>query len=130
MSTPAAQSDTTFEEINQVIWNHLAERDWTGNTPRGLAISIALEANELLEHYQWSDQPVGSKQDLADELADIFIYTFEFAQNQDINITEAIRGKLAKAALKYPAEKFKDKSKGEMQEAWVQAKTAFKKEGL
>lgn len=124
------QSDTTFDEINQRIYQHLIERDWLNNPARGLAISIALEANELVEHYQWSDTPVGSREDLAEELADIFIYAFQFAQANDIDITEAITKKLEKAARKYPAEKFKGKSAEERRTAWLDSKLNHQKEGL
>jgi NTP pyrophosphatase (non-canonical NTP hydrolase) len=130
MNTPVAQSDMTFEEMNQIIWQHLIERDWGKAGPRGLAISIALEANELLEHFQWEEKAIGDKQALADELADVLIYAFQFAQNQDIDIAEAMRHKLAKAAQKYPAEMFKNKSKTEIRQAWIDAKTTYKKEGL
>lgn len=125
-----AQSNTSFEAINQLIWNHLEERDWHRNPPRGLATSIALEASELLEHYQWSDKPVGSQADLASELADIFIYAFEFAQVTGIDITAAIQTKLKEAAQKYPAEEFKGKQGDAHGEAWVQAKLRHQKQGL
>lgn len=129
MKTPR-QNNTTFEEISQLIWQHLIERDWQDNPPRGLAISIALEATELLEHYQWQDEAVGDRQALAEELADIFIYAFQFAMVNDIDIAAAIRQKLEKAARKYPAEKFKGKNVQERKDAWLDAKLHHQKEGL
>lgn len=125
-----AQSSDSFEDINRRILEHLEARDWLGNKSRGLAISLALEANELLEHYQWSEKPVGSKEDIAEELADIFIYAFEFAQENDIDIADAIKKKLVKAGKKYPAEAFKNKSREERTAAWQHAKLNYKKEGL
>ncbi len=130
MQTPPIQSDATFEEINQQIWQHIYERDWHHNPARGLAISIALEANELLEHYQWSSDPVGDKTAIAEELADIFIYAFEFAQANDIDIPAAIKDKLEKAAIKYPAEQFKGKSTEERSSSWYAAKLKHTKKGL
>lgn len=130
MSKVATQSDATFEEICQLIWKHLEERDWLNNPPRGLAISIALEAGELLEHYQWKDTPVGDKQALGEELADILIYVFQFALVEGIDMPAAIKDKLAKAAKKYPASSFKGKSDEERREAWIDAKLHHKKEGL
>lgn len=121
-----SQSDTSFEEISQLIWKHLEDRDWLGNSPRSYATSIALEAAELLEHYQWSEEPVGDKQALADELADILIYCFEFAQRTDIDMTEAIKRKLKKAAQKYPAENFKNKSREDRHKNWQAAHKAFR----
>ena len=124
------QSDATFNEVNQLIWKHLDERDWTHPAPRALAISIALEASELLEHYQWENEPVGDKPALAAELADILIYAFQFAQCNDIDMVDAIKRKLAKSAEKYPAEAFKGKADAERRLAWVKAKQNYKKTGL
>src|SRR5690348_16217130 len=101
------QSNTTLEEINQLIYTHLEARDWHNPAARSVAISLSLEANELLQHYQWRDDAIGSKADVAAELADIIIYAFQFAQVNNIDIAEAIKQKLAKAAKKYPANKFK-----------------------
>lgn len=125
-----AQSSKSFEDLNQTILQYMEDRDWLGNPARGLAISIALEASELVEHYQWSDEPVGNREEIGEELADIFIYAFQFAQANDINILEAIEAKLIKSGKKYPAEAFKGKNKDERRQAWQQAKLNHKKEGL
>jgi NTP pyrophosphatase (non-canonical NTP hydrolase) len=129
MNAPKQQS-VTFQDINTLIWKHLEERDWHHNPPRGLATSIALEAAELLEHYQWGDAPVGTQDDLAAELADIFIYAFEFAQAQHIDIVDAIQQKLQKAAQKYPAENFRGKTTEATRQAWLDAKLSHRKTGL
>jgi NTP pyrophosphatase (non-canonical NTP hydrolase) len=129
-SKPPKQSDVTFEEISQRIWQHLYERDWHKNPSRGLAISIALEANELLEHYQWQNESVGNNEELAEELADIFIYAFEFAHAEGIDIPAAIENKLQKAAKKYPAKNFKGKTGEERNQAWLQSKLNHRKTGL
>jgi NTP pyrophosphatase (non-canonical NTP hydrolase) len=124
------QSDTTFEEINQLIWKHLEERDWHHPAARSLAVSLSLEANELLEHYQWRDDAIGSKDELAAELADIIIYAFQFAQVHNVDIAAAIKHKLAAAAKKYPATKFKGKDAGAMHKEWVETKLHYRKKGL
>lgn len=124
------QGNQTFAEVETIINNYLAERDWLGNNSRSLAISMALEANEFLEHYQWSDKPVGSKDDLASELADVFLYGFQLAYNNDIDIAQAIQDKLEVTKKKYPAEMFKNKTGNEHHEAWLNAKMNHKKEGL
>jgi NTP pyrophosphatase (non-canonical NTP hydrolase) len=116
------QSSKTFEVINQQVYKHREERDWLGLPPRALAISIALEAAELLEHFQWQDEALGDKQAIADELADVLIYAFEFAQEMNIDMAAAIEHKLQKAAKKYPAEAFKNKSKTEQAQNWLAAK--------
>lgn len=124
------QSDESFDTISKLIWKHLEDRDWHSLPPRSLAISLSLEANELLEHYQWSDKPVGDREALASELADIIIYAFEFAQQTDIDIADAIKQKLKKSADKYPAELFKGKTGDDRRSTWLDAKQRYKKDGL
>lgn len=128
-SAPAQQA-ITVEELNQIIWKHLEERDWHKNPSRGLAISLSLEASELLEHYQWGDKPVGGADAVGEELADVFIYGMQIAQQNNIDIVDHIKRKLEKAARKYPAADFKDKTPEEGREAWLKNKLAHKKEGL
>ncbi len=130
MSAPTKQSDYTFQQILDSIYTCLEERDWHEQDTRSLAISISLEAAELLEHYQWSDTPVGSKEDLASELADILIYAFNFASREGIDIPEAILAKLEKQKKKYPAEDFKHTHGEDTRKAWLKAKLRHQKEGL
>jgi len=130
MAKAPAQQDITLETLNQIIWKHLEARDWHQNASRGIAISLALEAGELLEHYQWGDQPVGGKDAVGEELADVLIYAFQIAQQNDIDIAEHIKKKLEKAAAKYPAEAFKGKKGKEHKDAWLTHKMNYKKEGL
>ena len=118
----AKQSDKSFEAIAQRIRQHLEERDWLNNSARSLAISIALEASELLEHYQWQDEAVGDNQLLANELADILIYAFQFADRNDIDIAKAIEHKLELAAKKYPAADFRGKSYEQQRDNWRKRK--------
>jgi 8-oxo-dGTP diphosphatase len=122
-----SQNYNTFEEISRIIWQHLVDRDWDNLTARGLAISISLEANELLEHYQWNEQAIGGKETLAEELADVLIYALEYAHVLGIDPAQAIHDKLAKTALKYPAELFKGKGEAEKKEHWLKAKAEYRK---
>jgi len=76
-----------------------------------MALSLVLEAAEVLEFFQWkSPEEVVKhgkelKDEIAEELADVAIYLFELADNLDIDIPNAIERKLEKNAQKYPAEK-------------------------
>ncbi len=121
----------TFDDISNEILAYLKERDWhKKNSSRSIATSIVLEASELLEHYQWGEEPVGDQSALADELADIFIYSIEFAQANKIDIAQAIKDKLAVAKKKYPAQNFKGKSKTVSKKVWLDAKLKHDKKGL
>jgi len=62
-------------------------------TPRNLSISLALEAAEILEHFQWHDE-VNDKEELASELADVALYLLELASVTEIDLEEAMLNKL------------------------------------
>jgi len=62
-------------------------------TPRNLSISLALEAAEILEHFQWRDE-VKDKEELASELADVALYLLELASVTEIDLEEAMLNKL------------------------------------
>ncbi|MEP7136470.1 MAG: MazG-like family protein [Chloroflexota bacterium] len=62
-------------------------------TPRNLSISLALEAAEILEHFQWRDE-IKDKEELASEMADVALYLLELASVTGINLEEALLKKL------------------------------------
>ena len=62
-------------------------------TPRNLSISLALEAAEILEHFQWHDE-VKDKEELASELADVALYLLELASVTEIDLEQAMLKKL------------------------------------
>ncbi len=100
--------NSVMEKINQFR----DERNWRQfHNEKDLALSITLEASELLELFQWksSEDVVESKRErLAEELADILIYSYMFADNLDFDINEIIEQKLVKNAEKYTVDKSKD----------------------
>ena len=63
-------------------------------TPRNLAISLALEAGEVLEHFQWSEE--AERQAVASELADVLHYVLQLAYLLDIDLEQAVLSKLAR----------------------------------
>src|SRR5262245_41125730 len=62
-------------------------------TSKNLAISLVLEAGEVLEHYQWGDEPA-DKSELAGELADVMLYLLQIASLNDIDLGQAVMDKL------------------------------------
>ena len=96
-------------ETIEALKAFVAERDWDQfhNIPN-LAKSISIEAAELLEHFQWSDD--FNQADVQDELADILTYCFLLAEKLGVSPEELIIQKLAKTANKYPVEKAKGRS--------------------
>jgi NTP pyrophosphatase (non-canonical NTP hydrolase) len=106
--------DTTVQELKALIIQFSEERGWERHhTPKNLAISISLEANELLEHFQWDEYQKNDKEELESELADILAYLLNFAAVLDIDISSAFKQKLKKAAKKYPVELFNKERVGE-----------------
>jgi NTP pyrophosphatase (non-canonical NTP hydrolase) len=68
-------------------------------TPRNLAISLSLEAAEILEHFQWRDQPK-DRDEFAGELADVALYLLQLAAVSDIDLEQAILSKLKRNATR------------------------------
>lgn len=85
------------------------ERNWQQfHKPKDLALSLSLEASELLELFQWkTDEEALAEnyQDMQDELADVVIYALLIAEVTDIDLYDAIENKIKKNGLKYPVEK-------------------------
>ena len=93
------------------------ERDWKQfHNHKDMAISLVLEATEVLEHFQWRTPEEGEerarshKEELADELADVTYFLFELADNLKIDLGKALISKLEKNVTKYPIEKSKGKN--------------------
>jgi len=105
-----------IEQLTQKIRAFRDARDWKQfHNHKDVALSLVLEATEVLEHFQWkSPQEVeehgkSNKDELADELADVAMYLFELADNLKIDLTEDMLDKMKKNALKYPIHKAKGK---------------------
>lgn len=88
-----------FKEFNE-------ERDWDQfHTPENLAKSVSIEAAELLECFQWSND--FDKEHVCEELADVLSYCIMLADRLDVSIEEIVLDKLEKTKKKYPADKAK-----------------------
>lgn len=97
----------SLQELSQRIDAFNKERDWGKfHTPANLAKSISIEANELLECFQWSDTDY-SIDDVKSELADVINYCVQMATALDLDIKDIVLKKLAENARKYPIEKAK-----------------------
>jgi len=105
---------TTIDALRRRVSEFRDQRDWLkDDTPKNLAISISVEASELLEYFQWkTDEQIAevvkdkaNKNQISDELADVLILCLSFSDIIGVDISEAINSKLAKAAEKYPVMK-------------------------
>lgn len=95
-----------MEELIKEISEFNKERDWDQfHSPENLAKSIAIEAGELLECFQWnSDYNIN---DVCEELADVMNYCLQLAEKLKVDPEEIIRNKLEITRKKYPVEKAK-----------------------
>jgi len=92
--------------INQ-IKQFNKERDWDQfHSPENLAKSISIEAGELLECFQWNSENY-NKEEVCEELADVFTYCIMMADKLNVDPEEIILKKLEKTKKKYPVEKAK-----------------------
>ena len=82
-----------------------ADRDWDQfHTPGNLAKSISIEANELLECFQWSDTEYDLEH-VKEELADVIVYCQDMLDRLGLDVDEIVMSKMAKNEAKYPVEK-------------------------
>jgi len=104
----------TIEELKKEFVKFRDERDWKKfHNPKDLAVSISLEASELLELFQWkSEKEINSipKEKIEEELADILLYCLSMSDILKIDLKKATLEKLEKNRKKYPAEKVKGKA--------------------
>ena len=97
------------EETLKEIIKFRNDRDWKQyHNPKDLAISLSLEASELLENFQWSTSEESVSKRLAqmkEELADVLIYSVLFAESIGLDLDQIVMEKLAVNQKKYPADK-------------------------
>ncbi len=123
--TDAASSDrsgSSGETLAALTAAVLAFRDERNraqfHTPKDVALSLVLEAAEVLERFQWQDEPAvtsylgepAGRAALAAELADVLSWVLLLAHDQGIDLGAALRAKLADNARKYPADQARDRA--------------------
>ena len=103
-----------LSELQADLRHFAAERDWQPfHTPKNLSTALMVESAELAEIFQWmtpeqsgmAHQDAGMKQTISDEVADVLLYLLQVADRCEINIEQAVRGKLARNGLKYPVKR-------------------------
>jgi NTP pyrophosphatase (non-canonical NTP hydrolase) len=107
----AEQASDVLIQLRDLIREFVNERDWDQfHTPKNLAVSLCVEAAELLEPFQWL--PTGALSELSGpkqehvrhEIADVFVYLIRLADKLNIDLTTAVRDKLELNRAKYPAQ--------------------------
>lgn len=105
-------SRLAFEDLADRLRAFADERDWERfHSPKNLAMAVAAEAGELLEHFQWLTEAEsrelapGQRDQAAQEMADVLLYLVRLADRLDIDLLAAAHRKIDLNAEKYPAER-------------------------
>lgn len=106
-----SDTETTVAELKSCVQQFVDERNWAKfHDAKNLSMSLAIEAGELMEHFQWlrNDQVaegIGYEvSEVRDELADVVSYAIALANALDIDLATAIQDKMVKNRRKYPAD--------------------------
>lgn len=103
--------NTKVADLLARIKQFRSQRGWDQEDPKDMAVSLVLEATELLEHFQWKtgeqvEEESRLKGAIADELADVFWWVMTLSDRLKLDVSQAFIRKLAKNAKKYPVEIF------------------------
>ena len=111
-----SDATSTVADLKRLVVRFAEERDWGRfHTPKNLAASVAIEAAELLERFQWltPEESLAVKDDpealnaVAEEIADVASYLFNLCDKLGVDFASAFAAKMRKNAEKYPAERFR-----------------------
>jgi dCTP diphosphatase len=109
---------TNLEDLRDQLRKFAAERDWDQfHSPKNLAMSVSVEAGELLEVFQWLTEEQSralspeAKAAASEEIADVLLYLVRLGDQLGIDLVAAAQRKLARNAQKYPVEKSRGNNK-------------------
>jgi dCTP diphosphatase len=117
-----ADSNATIDDLKGLVRQFVEERAWQPfHSPKNLAMGIAVEAAELMECFLWVDLPTSyeiakdpiKREAIADEMSDVFCYLLNLSNVLGLDLSEALRAKMVKNCVKYPAEQYRGKYKVE-----------------
>ena len=107
----------TLEALTERILAFRKARDWEQfHNPKDMALSLVLEATEVMEHFQWkspeemAQYTKTNKNDIAEELADVLSWVLLMSHDFDIDIMDALNKKITKNETRYPVEKSKGRA--------------------
>jgi len=99
-----------YEKLKEKIIKFNEDRDWDQfHSPANLAKSVAIEAGELLECFQWDNENF-DKEHVCEEMADVFTYLINMADRLNVDLIDITDKKIDKNALKYPVDKARGKN--------------------
>ena len=108
--------DTHIAHLRDLVRDFVDARDWRQfHSPKNLSMALAIEAAELMEHFQWISMEASRRvvddadklQAISDELTDVMCYALALANELDIDVARAVSDKMKRNEMKYPAEEFR-----------------------
>ncbi len=101
-----------IKEIIDELIKFRNDRDWDQfHNPKDLAVAISIESGELLEEFLWKKHEDANKENIKEELADIFSFAFLLAEKYNFDVKKIVLDKIKKNGEKYPVEKAKGTAK-------------------
>ncbi|MFK8111751.1 MAG: nucleotide pyrophosphohydrolase [Rubripirellula sp.] len=106
-----SDQETTVDELRQLLRDFVRERKWEPfHNPKNLAMSLAIETSELMEHFQWLTfeeaetvvRDPEQREAICDEVADCLAYVLSIANSLDIDLSTELSRKMKKNEIKYP----------------------------
>ncbi len=99
----------SLAELQALVDAFAQERNWERfHAPKNLAMSVAIEAAELMEHFQWTEVrdevPTAQITAIGEEMADVLAYLLRLASVLEIDLPQAFQAKMLKNAIKYPVD--------------------------
>lgn len=116
MTDPNISDDdnTTVQSLRKMVLDFVQARDWQQfHSPKNLSMALAIEAGELMEHFQWIDaqqsrQPSSDKRvAIGEELADVLCYALAIANELNIDVASTMARKMQLNRAKYPVQEFR-----------------------
>lgn len=113
-------ANTSLQTLRDTVEAFVAERDWHQfHSPKNLSMALAIEAAELMEHFQWLtiDQSrdcghvAQTKADIGEEMADVLCYLLALANTLELDLSSTMLAKMEKNRAKYPADTFRGRAK-------------------
>lgn len=107
---------TTIQDLRSLVHEFVSARRWQRfHSPKNLSMALAIEAAELMEHFQWLDieesrevpRNTAAQAEVGEELADVLCYALAMANELQLDVSQIIRAKMQKNVAKYPVDEFR-----------------------
>ncbi|MEW4451401.1 nucleotide pyrophosphohydrolase [Bremerella sp. JC817] len=106
---------TPVGQLRDMVSHFVAERDWRQfHAPKNISMALAIEAAELMEHFQWitveasrAEMEPDKRAAIGEEIADVMCYAMALCNEMNFDIATLMREKMKKNVLKYPADEFR-----------------------